>query len=129
MLTIERGRYAKRHKRNDVNLHVDVDENWCYAYRRVKDKVPTGKQAPRKKTLFKRYIPKVMALTAIARPVPSRGVAGKVEMWRVAKIAMAKNKSKNRDAGAEITVDVNLDGKVWRRMVGWTFEQNRRKLH
>jgi hypothetical protein len=39
-----------------------------------------------------------------------------------------KNKSKNRDAGAEITVDVNLDGKVWRRMVGLIFGAIRRKM-
>ena len=123
-----RVRYCKRHKRSNFDLHVDVDEKWAYAYRRVKKKIPQGKTAPRKKILSKRYIPKVMILTAIARPVPEQGFDGMVGCWRVAETAFAKNKSKNRDAGAEITVDVNLDGKVWRRMVGLIFGAIRRKM-
>jgi hypothetical protein len=121
--------YARRHKRQRFEDYVDVDEKWAYAYRRVKKKVPKGQTAPRKKVLSKRFIPKVMILTAIARPRPEHGFDGKVGMWRVAEKAVAKNTSKNRAAGTEITVDVNMDGKTWRKMaVNLIFRAIRTKM-
>ena len=49
-------------------------------------------------------------------------------MWRVAVKAVAKKKSKNRDAGTEINVDVNMDGKQWRKMAGLIFGAIRTKI-
>lgn len=121
--------YSRRHKRNTFNDFVDVDEKWFYAYRRVKKKVPKGVTTPRKRVQSKRFIPKVMILTAIARPRPEYNFNGLVGMWRVAVKAVAKNNSKNRDAGTEISVDVNMDGKQWRKMAGLVFRAIRTKMH
>ena len=113
-----RVQFAQANRQNRWHKHVDIDEKWFYATSmRRKLKVPLGEKRPTIPVKSKRFIPKVMVLTAIARPSSKHNFDGKVGCWRVCERREAKRFSKNRAAGTIVDVDVNMDGKKFREMM------------
>ena len=77
-------KFAKDCEKNKWHRHVDIDEKWFYATSlRRKLKLPDGVKRPTMPVKSKRFIPKVMVLTAIARPCSKHKFDGKVGCWRV----------------------------------------------
>lgn len=110
--------FAKENKRNKWFRHVDIDEKWFYATSmRRKLKVPVGTPRPTIPVTSKRYIPKVMVLTAIARPSSKHNFDGKVGCWRVCDMVEAQRNSKNHKRGDLVAKDVNMDGPKFRKMM------------
>lgn len=93
----------------------------------MKLKLPPGQKAPKSRQKSKRFIGKVMVLTAIARPVPSRGFDGKVGIWRVWKKrthadgtnypAERGDKRTGLKKGDDIWQDCNMDGPMFEHML------------
>ena len=123
-------KYARQWRKNGWFRHVEVDEKWFYATSmRRRLKLPPGVKAPKLPVTSKRFVPKVMVLTAIARPMPKYGFDGKIGCWRVAKPSVAINNSKNRPAGAAVMKDITLDGDTFRAfMIRKVFKAIREKM-
>ena len=86
-----RVQFAQANRQNRWHKHVDIDEKWFYATSmRRKLKVPLGEKRPTIPVKSKRFIPKVMVLTAIARPSSKHNFDGKVGCWRVCERREAK---------------------------------------
>ena len=107
--------YGKEHERDKFELHVDVDEKLFYMYSYSgKHKLPPGKDKPKTRLKSKRFVGKVMCLTAIARPNGKHKFDGKVGCWRVTGDMVYKRSSTYKGTtykkGDKRRVDVNMDG-------------------
>ena len=79
---------------------MDFDEKWFFLWiNKGTLKLPPGYEKIRKVLCFKRFIPKVMFLSAISRLDPAHNFDGKIGIWRVAEPYTAKNTSKNYNKG------------------------------
>jgi hypothetical protein len=105
--------WAQQHRRSTWEFWVDVDEKWFYGMRRSKLKLPPGKTTPARSIHSKSFIPKVMLLAAVAKPMPEYGFDGKIGMWRVATKYMAKKKSKNHEKGEKYDKDVTMTAEIF----------------
>ena len=115
---VSRLAYAKRWRQHKWFRHVEIDEKWFYATStRRRLKLPPGVKAPKMPVVSKRYVPKVMVLTAIARPMVKYGFDGKVGCWRVAEPSVAVRNSKHRQAGDTVMKDITMDGDVFRAFI------------
>jgi hypothetical protein len=86
---------------------VDVDEKWFYTIKlHGRRKRAPGQKLPPRFCKSKTNIPKVMFLSAVARPRP--GFDGKLGIWRVAAPKTAQKKSKNHERGTVYDVDVTM---------------------
>ena len=77
-----RAAWAKKHRNNRWQRHVDIDEKWFYVRSgRGRLKLPPGVEKPKSRLKSKRFVAKVMILSAVARPIGDwNGVVG---CWRV----------------------------------------------
>ena len=81
-----------------TRLRMNVDEKWFYTVKlHGRRKQPAGEKLPPRFCKSKRNIPKVMFLSAVARPRP--GFQGIVGFWRVAEEYEAQRDSAYHDAG------------------------------
>ena len=121
-------KWAQDNEKNTFKNHVDLDEKWAYVFtKRVKLKLPPGMTKPKSRQKSKRYIGKVMVLTAIARPDARHGFDGKVGIWRVWKRrthpdgsnfpAQRGDKRTGLEKGDDIWQDCNMDGKMFEHML------------
>ncbi|KAH9143602.1 hypothetical protein AeRB84_012395 [Aphanomyces euteiches] len=89
----------------DMHEYVHLDEKWFYLTRETKTfyLVP-GERGPERKCKSKRFITKVMFLSAVARPryIEDTGLwwDGKVGTWPFVQEVPAKRSSANRPAGS-----------------------------
>ncbi|KAF0684572.1 Aste57867_23454 [Aphanomyces stellatus] len=103
----------------EMNNHVHLDEKWFYLTkeRRTYYLIP-GEEGPDRKCKSKRFITKVMFLTAVARPryVDDLGTwwDGKVGTWPFVQTANALRSSVNRPAGTPETKVVTVTKDVYR---------------
>lgn len=100
--------WAEQHRRQLWHDWVELDEKWFYAIVRRKRKVPPGEKVPASKCQSRRFIGKVMFLSAVAKPRPEYGFDGKIGIWRICEKKEAKRSSKNRPKGAVVTQDVEI---------------------
>lgn len=110
-----RAAWAKKHKNNKFKHHVDLDEKWFYVIsNRGRLKLPPGVKKPKTRVKSKRFIAKVMVLSAIARPNETHGFSGMVGCWRITKPFVYSRKTTYRGtvyyAGDSREVDCNMDG-------------------
>ena len=79
-----RAAWAAKNKNNKFKNAVDLDEKWFYVIsHRGRLKLPPGVKRPRTRVKSKRFIAKVMVLSAIARPNEKHGFSGMVGCWRI----------------------------------------------
>jgi hypothetical protein len=110
---------------------VDIDEKIFRSQAtRCNIKLPPGVRNPVIKTHNKRHFPKVMVLTAIAKPRPEHAFDGKIGIWRCAVDYTAKNPSKNHAKGDIYQKDANMNRAMYVRMVRTlVIPAIRRKMH
>lgn len=110
-----RAQWAEDHRRNRWSCWVDVDEKVFYTKLINRQlKVPPGAMPKSEKIPNKRFIPKTMVISAIAKPRPDKGFDGKVGLWRVAIPKTAQRRSKNHELGEEYQVDTTMTAKLFR---------------
>eukprot|EP00966_Prymnesium_polylepis_P248468 5744968-Prymnesium_polylepis.3 len=113
-------RWAQENKDNDWLDHVDLDEKWFYVWsNRVKHKLPPGVKRIKSPIKSKRYIGKIMQLTAIARPRPEHKFDGLVGCWRVCerRPALRGDSRTGLKKGDLLTEDKNMDGPRFEKML------------
>jgi hypothetical protein len=92
-------------------------------------KLPPGQVGPRRSVQSKRFISKLMVLTAIAKPNPEKNFDGKIGCFVFAQEENAKRKSKNRDKGTVVLQPIPVTGDVWAEtMTAKVFPAIRRKM-
>ena len=118
--------FGARHHKERYHAWIDIDEKWFYVVR-VKGWVwilpdyMDEKQLKRLPVQSKRYITKVMFLTAVARPIFAQDGTcifnGKVGNWRVAELRryaqQYHGKFVHHEAGDPYMKDVNLDAECY----------------
>ena len=115
---IKRKAWAIAVKGTDWKFVIDIDEKWFYTWsNRRKSKVPPGETAPKTPVWSKRYIPKIMFLTAITEPDPTHNFNGLIGIWPVGKMQKAKRNSKNRAAGTWEWKSENMTGDMFKRYI------------
>ena len=112
------GRYywAEHHQKEDWSMRIDLDEKWFYAYSAAGTlKLPPGHSKPKTPIKSKRYIPKVMMLAGIGKPMPHLKFDGKLGMWPIGKLRPAKRGDVRTGLkkGDMVFDASNLDGKLW----------------
>ena len=134
--------WARKHKKNPWTAHVDIDEKWFYTYSHSgKQILPPGVQKPKKRLKSKRFIGKIMCLTAIARPDEKlknrgqrRGFDGKVGCWRITENMVYKRRTvyhgTTYEKGDERRVDTAMDSEKFAQMlIDDVFPAVRQKFH
>ena len=88
----DRAAWVKQHLKNNWTNHVDLDEKWFYVITgRGRLKMPAGVEKPRRRVKSKRFVAKLMVLTAVTRP--QTGFNGVLDCWRVTKEFVYKKKT------------------------------------
>ena len=88
--------WAKKYLKQKYTAWVDIDDKWFYTVKlHGRRKQPANRRLPPRFCKSKRNIPKVMFLSAVARPRP--GFNGIVGFWRVAEKYTAKKGSAYHD--------------------------------
>ncbi len=122
--------WAVSNTENDWTDYVDVDEKWFFTKelgRKVK--VPPGRQARCDKPQHRSHVPKVMFLSAVARPRSRYGFDGKVGLWRIALPYQAMRKSKHHRSGEVYEKDVTLNASRFQKfMTQKVFRAIRKKM-
>ena len=121
--------FAREHRRNTWLAHVDVDEKW------FKKRVPRTllahpdsdtSEAVRIPVQSKRFVPKIMYLTAIAKPDDRQN--GLISIQRAAKDYVAKRSSKYHAKGDVYKKDCTIDKPMYLEMMKRVVTQIRRKM-
>lgn len=122
--------WAKDHLQDTWTQHVDLDEKWFYGDSLSgRLHVPRGVRAPRRRYVNKRFIPKVMIITAIAKPDPLHSFDGKVGFWPVCEAYEARANSKYHAKGDRCIRPVTPNTPRFRALVkAQILRQIRRKM-
>jgi hypothetical protein len=113
---VARKLFANAHLKNDWAAWVDIDEKWWYTVSLNEElKLPPGEKPAPLRVQSKSNIPKVMFLTAVARP--NQTTDGKIGMWRVSETKVAARKSKNHARGEEYPEDVTMTADLYFKMM------------
>ena len=106
----------------DQSRHIHIDEKWFFAVREHKKiKLLPGQKMHHETTRHKSHILKVMFIAAIGMPqtMPD-GINffdGKIGLFPVVAHTVAKRKSKNRDAGADVVENVSMTAAQYLHMM------------
>jgi len=74
--------WCQIHQEDSFQNTVDIDEKWMYSiYNRGSLKVPIGHTPKRQPIKSKRFVTKLMVMTAIAKPSKEHGFDGKIGIW------------------------------------------------
>jgi len=98
---------------------VHLDESWFYlinnkTLRRVS---PRDDEYAHKTVRHKSHIPKVMIITAVARPDPDRNFDGKIGFWRFSEDYIVQRTTKNHTRGEIIQKDVSVTHETYKAMM------------
>ena len=122
-------KWAKKYLREDWSCVVDIDEKWFYTFnKRGKLKVPPGHKPPKQAFSSKRFIPKIMFHTALAKPNAAKGFDGLVFIEAYLKDKAAVRRSRNRAAGTIERKPYNISGKTYAAMMKKTIKAIRKKM-
>ncbi|ETV71867.1 hypothetical protein H257_13000 [Aphanomyces astaci] len=102
--------------------YVHVDEKWFHATPiRSRFYLLPGEEPPHRSTQSKRFITKVMFLSAVARPLwdnaKSEWFDGKIGTWHFTQHVRAARSSRNRPAGTMELRPVNVTRPVYKKML------------
>ncbi|KAK3267995.1 hypothetical protein CYMTET_23479 [Cymbomonas tetramitiformis] len=109
---------AKRLLHDTFENRIDVDEK----YFEIESSAAVEKRRhddALEYTAFqsRKFIPKVMFLTAVAKPNIEHGFDGKVGIWRITEKKTAQRKSRNYERNEEYDVDVTLTGERFSKLM------------
>jgi len=98
---------------------IVVDESWFYL---LKDRslvrvYPGEELPPSDKVQHKSHIPKLMFLTALARPDPENGFDGKIGIWRVQQLVVCERGNRWHRRGDEYWKDCNMNGDLYQEFM------------
>ena len=113
-----RATWAKKNGRNKFMAWVDVDEKWFFTVKlHGRRKRQKGQKLPPRFCKSKTNIPKVMFLSAVARPRP--GFDGRIGkgLWRVAAKKTAKRRSKNHERDEEFDEDTTMTSELYFKLM------------
>ena len=101
---------------------VHIDEKWFFLGQATnKVYLAPGEEDPYRAWKSKRFIPKVMFLSAVARPRwdTTRNCLfdGKLGIWPFVIKVPAQRNSRNRERGTMVTKPINVDSKVYREYI------------
>lgn len=98
---------------------IVVDEAWFYLCKdRTFARVYPGEEPPASvKVQHKKHVPKIMFLTALARPDPAHGFDGKIGIWRVQETVVCQRGNRYHRAGEEYLRDCNMDAELYRHFM------------
>ena len=97
-------------------ITIWVDEKWFYLRPTTAKVRHVGNSTPKTKSMkSKRFVPKIMFLCAIAKPVGD--FDGKIGIYPFTTMEMAKRDSKNREAGTPVLVDVAVNAEVYQNVL------------
>ncbi|KAF0682600.1 Aste57867_25287 [Aphanomyces stellatus] len=104
---------------NEMMNHIHLDEKWFYLTpERRKFYLIPHEELPDRKCKSKRYITKVLFLTAVARPHYVEEIQswwdGKIGTWPFLETVLAQRSSANREAGTPETKVMNVTKYVYR---------------
>ncbi|KAF0713673.1 hypothetical protein AaE_011739 [Aphanomyces astaci] len=107
---------------DDMMQSVHVDEKWFYATRVKRSYyLAPGEEPPHRTCKSKRFITKVMFLSAVARPRWDEDAGswfdGKIGTWHFTAKVPAPRSSRNRPAGTLQTVPVSVTRPVYKAML------------
>ena len=120
---------------NRWNNHADLDEKWFYvSTTRGRLKLPAGVEKPKRRQKSKRFVAKIMVLTAVARPSKRRRFGGMLGCWRVTETFTYKKKTTFQGqvyhAGDTREKDCTMDGDKFADMLkDLVFPCIREKMH
>ena len=117
-----RAAWAASNRCNQWKNHVDLDEKWFYVItNRGRLKLPAGVDKPKTRVKSKRFVAKIMVLTAVARPSKRHKFSGMVGCWRVTEKFTYKRRSNYQgvqyEAGESRDKDCNMDGDKFAEML------------
>jgi len=105
-----RNQWAQEHRQLSWHSWVDVDEKYFHTVASNRPlKVPPGTIAPTTEVQHKSHVPKVLVLSAIAKPNLRHKFDGKVGFWRITETVVAKRRSKNYEKGDTYEKDTTMD--------------------
>ncbi|KAF0685854.1 Aste57867_22306 [Aphanomyces stellatus] len=115
---IKSGRQGAHHW-DDMLDRIHIDEKWFYVTKVNRKYYLWHDEAlPTRKCQSKRFIQKVMFLTAVARPrfdqAKHKMWDGKLGTWAFVEAQLAKRSSKNRPRGSPVTVPITVTKPVYR---------------
>jgi hypothetical protein len=114
----ERQRWAKKYLETPRRVIVDLDESWTFGFDLGGSlKLPPDVETPAEPLESKRYIDKVMMLSAIAEPNVTHGFDGKICFARVSETVEAKRNSKNRKKGDIYEKDITMNSEKFHSMM------------
>jgi len=112
IINLRRGRQWEFKKQFDT---IVIDESWIYLYQdREKIRLFPGEERPPAVAVqHKSHIPKLMFLTAIARPREEHGFDGKVSIYRVSQRKVAQRNSRNHQRGEVYQADCTINSEIY----------------
>ncbi|KAF0720980.1 hypothetical protein AaE_010219 [Aphanomyces astaci] len=107
---------------HDMMDYVHVDEKWFYMTRVKKTLyLLPGEEPPHRSTKSKRFITKVMFLSAVARPRwnynTNEWFDGRIGTWHFTQSVPAQRSSRNRPSGTMVTVPCTVTRDTYRDML------------
>jgi hypothetical protein len=109
---------------------IVVDESWFYLHR-TKGFVrlfPGDPMPEPVRVQHKSHIPKIMFLSALARPQPDRGFDGRIGMWRVNEERICKRTSRYHQKDDVYMHDCTMTAIIYRGFMMQIFQQIKRKM-
>ncbi len=122
---------AKSWEFKDQKNVVVVDESWFYLCRdRTFVRVYPGEEPPPSvKVQHKKHIPKIMFLTALARPDSAHGFDGKIGIWRVQDLVTCERSNRYHRVGEQYMKDVHMDAPLYRQFMKKIMTEIKTKMH
>ena len=95
--------------KNPKKVSVDLDESWVFGFELSGSlKVPPGEEIPTQAIQSKRYIDKIMMLSAISAPDKKHKFDGKLCFSRVSETTTAVRRSQDHEKGDEYEKDCTM---------------------
>lgn len=104
----KRLQWCRKHRNNTWDAWVDIDEKWFQLHSFSRERYRDS--SPRKKVpvISKTNIPKIMVLTAVAKPNSEKKFNGLLGIWRIQSDYQAQRSSKNHKKGELFKVDSTM---------------------
>ena len=123
-------RRGNSHAFQDQLNTIVVDESWFYLYdARVKIRTFPGKPRPQDDQVqHKSHIPKIMFLTALARPSEEHRFNGKICIQRVCQEKIAKRRSTHHQKGDRYMEDCNINHHIYEDLMKVVIDNVKAKM-
>lgn len=113
----KRLKWCRQHRYNTWDNYVDIDEKLFELYSFNRERYRDS--SPRKKVplVSKVNIPKLMIITAVAKPNPENSFNGLIGIWRIQEDYEARRSSKNHTKGDAYKIDCTMTSTIFYEMM------------